>query len=270
MRELKHSIEQHNLFKSALLVSREYQEDFDISDTLLEMENLINQCARYVGDVTDQQLAFERLREYFYQELAFSGDHNNFFDSKYNLLDQVLQRRTGIPVTLAIIFCQIGNAIGLKLQGVNFPGHFLIRFQLSDAKVQFIDPMNGKILSWQQLEQIYFSVLGEDAEVSLPMQALEPVDCQEAVMRLLHNLKASYINEQRYQKALQTIELVLQLCPDDPYERRDRGYLLHQLDCPQVAVADYQFFIDQCPSDPSIEMIRTQVDKLRARVETHH
>jgi len=62
----------------------------------------------------------------------------------------------------------------------------------------------------------------------------------------------------------------LQLCPDDPYERRDRGYLLHQLDCPQVAVADYQFFIDQCPSDPSIEMIRTQVDKLRARVETHH
>ena len=272
--ELKHAIKQHNLFKSALLVSRQYQENMDVAQSLIEMELLINQCAGYVGKIDDQPddkfQAFIRLRDYFYQTLAFSGDQKNYFAARYNLLDQVVQYRTGIPLTLAIVFCQIANAIGLKIQGVNFPGHFLMRFELSDSKVHFIDPLNGQLLDWAQLESMYFSVLGEEAEKEMPLEILEAVDCEETVLRLLHNLKASFINEQRYQNALATIELLLDLCPDDPYEIRDRGFLLHQLECHSVAAADYEYFIGHCPQDPCTELLRNQLASLREKVVVHH
>lgn len=276
MLELKHAIKQHNLFKSALLVSRQYQDEMDVAQSLLEMEQLINQCAQHVSldkeleTIDDKFEAFIKLRDYFYQTLAFSGDQKNYFAARYNLLDQVIQYRTGIPVTLAIVFCQIANAVGLKTQGVNFPGHFLMRFEVSDSKVHFIDPLNGKFLDWSQLETMYFSVLGDEAEKEMPLNVLEPVDCEETVLRLLHNLKASFINEQRYQNALTTIDLLLDLCPDDPYEIRDRGFLLHQLDCPDVAAADYEYFISHCPKDPSTDVLRSQIAKLRQKIVTHH
>ena len=270
MLELQHAIKQHNLFKSALLISRCYKDDLDIAQPLIQMEQLINQCAKAVGDTQDKFAAFERLRNYFYQQLAFSGDSKNFFAARYNLLDEVLQYRTGIPVTLAIVFCQIGNAIGLKMQGVNFPGHFLVRFQVSDSKVLFIDPLNGDCLSWQQLEKSYFSVLGEQAEPEMPLEVLEPTGCEQTIMRLLQNLKASFINEQKYHFALSTIDILLSLCPDDPFEIRDRGFLLHQLDCPKVAAADYEFFVQRCPKDPSTEILRAQIQKLREKVVTQH
>ncbi|BDX06452.1 SirB1 family protein [Planctobacterium marinum] len=270
MLELKHAIKQHNLFKSALLISRCYKDDLDIAQPLTQMEQLINQCAKAVGDTQDKFAAFERLRNYFYHQLAFSGDSKNFFAARYNLLDEVLEYRTGIPVTLAIVFCQIGNAIGLKMQGVNFPGHFLVRFQVSDSKVLFIDPLNGDCLSWQHLEKSYFSVLGEQAESEMPLEVLEPTGCEETVLRLLQNLKASFINEQKYHFALSTIDILLSLCPDDPFEIRDRGFLLHQLDCPKVAAADYEFFIQRCPKDPSTDILRAQIQKLRERIVTQH
>lgn len=270
MIELKHAIKQHNTFKSALLLSRYFKDDVEIAGSVLEMEQLINRCAKHVGNIDDKIAAFERLRDYFYTDLAFSGDLKNLFSAKYNLLDQVLTYRTGIPVSLAIVFCQIGNALGLKMNGVNFPGHFLIRFQVSDSKVHFVDPLNGNLMDWCQLEKIYFSVLGEQAEKEMPLELLEPVSCEETVLRLLQNLKSSYINEERYQLALSSVDLLLELCPDDPYERRDRGFLLHQLDCPNVALADYEYFIHKCPKDPSTTLLRMQIDKLRQKIVTFH
>jgi regulator of sirC expression with transglutaminase-like and TPR domain len=276
MLELKHAIKQHNLFKSALLVSRQYQDEIDVVQSMIEMESLINQCAQHLEShrkretMQDKLAAFIKLRDFFYQNLAFSGDHKNYFAARYNLLDQVIQYRTGIPITLAIVFCQIANAVGLKTQGVNFPGHFLMRFEVSDSKVHFIDPLDGKFLDWSQLQNMYFSVLGEEADKEMPLEVLEPVDCEETVLRLLHNLKASFINEQRYQNALTTIELLLDLCPDDPYEIRDRGFLLHQLDCPEVAAADYEYFVKQCPKDPTTEILRAQINRLREKNATHH
>lgn len=270
MLELKHAIKQHNLFKSALLVSREYQEEMDVAQSLLEMEQLINMCGKHIGSTEDKFVAFIKLKDYFYHTLAFSGDQKDYFAARYNLLDHVIHYRTGMPVTIAIVFCQIANALGFKTQGVNFPGYHLIRFEMSDSKVHFIDPLNGNLLNWSQLENMYFSVLGEDAQSEMPLEILEPVDCEETIMKLLQNLKASFINEQSYHKALMTIDLLLDLCPDDPYEIRDRGFLLDQLDCPAVAADDYEYFVYHCPKDPSIEILRNQIAKLREKRVVHH
>ena len=98
----------------------------------------------------------------------------------------------------------------------------------------------------------------------MPPEALLSASCEESVVRLLHNIKAAYIAAQDYQPALLAVELLIELCPDDPYERRDRGLLLHQLDCLQLAVADYQYFIRQCPKDPASPLLAAQVQQMAA------
>jgi regulator of sirC expression with transglutaminase-like and TPR domain len=109
---------------------------------------------------------------------------------------------------------------------------------------------------------LYFAILQEIEDENMPEEALEQASTGEIIVRLLHNLKASYINQKRYSHALVAVELLVELCPDDPYERRDRGFLLHQLDCTQVAIADYRYFIRQCPKDPATHLLEVQLQQL--------
>ena len=208
------------------------------------------------------EAAFERFIIFFYVDLAFSGDEKNYFSCQYSLLHQVMDFRTGIPVSLAIVFQSIAKLLGFDVQGVNFPGHFILRYQVTPERSLFIDPLNGTFLSPKDLEQLYFNILSEIDDEKMPQEALAAAQCDETVMRLLHNLKASYVNEKDFSKALLAVELLVALRPDDPYERRDRGFLLHQLDCTQVAIADYQYFIRRCPKDPAIQLLEAQVRQL--------
>lgn len=206
--------------------------------------------------------SFQRFIQYFYFELAFSGDERHYFNCQYSLMDQVIDYRTGIPVSLAIIIQFMGCSLGFDVQGVNFPGHFLVKCNFSEHEVIYFDPLNGNVLSREELESLYFSILHEMEDESMPEEALNEATTDETIVRLLHNLKASYINQKCYSKALTAVELLVELCPNDPYERRDRGFLLHQLDCTQVAIADYQYFIRKCPQDPATQLLQVQLQQL--------
>lgn len=209
---------------------------------------------------------FSSFVRYFYQELAFSGDKEDYFSYRHNLLDYVLEFRTGIPVSLAIVFQALAKRVGFDVYGINFPGHFLLKCQFDSAPTIYIDPLDGKYLSLPDLHILYGSILGDVEAESMPEEALIEAGCGETIVRLLHNLKASFIKEKLYAKALETVEILVNLCPDDPYERRDRGFLLHQLDCTQVAIADYRYFIRQCPEDPASQLLQAQLQQLSNQV----
>lgn len=263
LQELKHAMSHNNLLMSGLVVAKHFQADMNVASSIAQIEDFIIRSGKYIASASTPQEKLNQFVDFFYKDLAFSGDERDFFASKYNLINQVIDFRTGIPVSMAMIFCQVGNAIGLKLSGVNFPGHFLVRCELDAEKTVFIDPLNGSRLNWQKLQQLYSSILGESAEESMPVETLDAVGVEETVIRLLHNLKSAYINEENYQDALATVDLLVQLCPDDPYERRDRGFLLHQLECPTVALADYEYFIKHCPKDPSTPLLKIQLKQLQ-------
>nr|WP_268820410.1 tetratricopeptide repeat protein [Paraglaciecola sp. G1-23] len=206
--------------------------------------------------------SFRTFIRYFYVELAFSGDELGYFSSRYNLLNKVFEYRTGIPITLSIIFQQLAKQVGFDVCGVNFPGHFLLKCRFEEQATIYLDPLNGNILQRQDLERMYFSILTEIEDETMPEEALNEASCSETVISLLHNLKASYIKQKCYSKALDAVQLLVELCPNDPYERRDRGFLLYQLDCTQVAMTDYQYFIRQCPDDPSSQLLQAQLQQL--------
>jgi len=260
LQPLKHAIEEQDTFTAALLVNRFFQPDLKLA---VYQHKLAQMAAEFqVSNETSAEQKFKLLVEYFYKQLAFSGNDQDFFSSKYSLLTHAIDYRTGIPATIAVIFSELARLHGLAVKGVNFPGHFLLRFDVNADRAIFVDPLNGNILNWSELEAMYFYILGELEEEQMPVEALDGAKAEEIVVRLLHNLKGAFIKEEKYQQALSGVDLLVQLCPDDPYERRDRGFLLHQLDCHLLAKADYQFFIEQCPQDPAAQLLKIQIKNL--------
>ncbi|MFT4994388.1 MAG: regulator of sirC expression with transglutaminase-like and TPR domain [Paraglaciecola sp.] len=264
MYKLKQAIADNDLLSAGLWLAYRFStgEKFDVAHYQSLLSGWVSQAKVTANIVEPDEAAFGRFITFFYVDLAFSGDEKHYFSCQYNLLNQVIDYRTGIPVSLAIIFQSLAQGLGFDVQGVNFPGHFLLRYQVSPNRSLYIDPLNGSFLSPRDLEQFYFSILSEIDDEKMPQEALQPAGCDESVMRLLHNLKASYINEKEFTKALLAVELLVGLSPDDPYERRDRGFLLHQLDCTQVAIADYQYFIRRCPKDPANQLLEAQIRQL--------
>lgn len=266
MQQFKQAIADQDVLRCALLIAQKFNSTVSLSDYHATLIDLAHQASLNIDPSTSKLRQFKALLKSFYFELAFSGNENDAFASKYSLLDGVINYRTGIPVTLSIIFCHLAKSLGFDVQGVNFPGHFLLRYQLTEHRTLFVDPLNGRFLNWQELEALYFSILGEEEDQDMPLEALAPASCEDTVIRLLHNLKAAFIKEKEFQNALYIVELLVQLCPEDPYERRDRGFLLHQLECPQVAMADYQFFIRQCPQDPGAQLLKIQLRHMHSHV----
>lgn len=262
MQKLKMAIANQDVLTASLIVASKFCKDMSEHRYLSEVDSLTETVKQQLDVTLTGEARFRQFVSIFYTHLAFSGDERDFFASRYSLLNQVIDYRTGIPVTLSILFCHIANQVGLEVHGVNFPGHFLLRYQVSKERALFLDPLNGSFLSWQELENLYFSILGDIDEDEMPEDAVCAAGTEETVIRLLHNLKAAFIKEEKYQQALSTVELLVNFNPDDPYERRDRGYLLHQLECPQLAIEDYKYFIEQCPQDPAAQLLKLQLRKL--------
>lgn len=263
MKQLKQAIDNNDCLLAGLSLANIFQpEDVHPQVYLNTIQNWREQAQIIVNSNRQDLVNFKRLLHFFYVRLGFSGDHKDYFSSQHNLLSHVMDYRTGIPVSLAIVLQALAKSLGFVVYGVNFPGHFLLKCECENDVVVYVDPLNGNLLDKSDLSRMYFSILTELEDEGMPEEALSEASCSETIVRLLHNLKASYINQKSYSLALQAVQLLVELCPNDPYERRDRGFLLHQLDCTQVAIADYQYFIRQCPEDPSSQLLEAQLQKL--------
>jgi regulator of sirC expression with transglutaminase-like and TPR domain len=265
--KLKQAIDKRDYLMAGLQLASVFQPGSCQPDEYQrKVELWVEKAKVFIGSTGTPAEKFKQFIQFFYVELAFSGDEKNYFSCQYSLLDHVLDYRTGIPVSLAIVFQSMGTALGFDVCGVNFPGHFLLKCRFRQQPNIYLDPLNGNQLSRQDLESLYFSILHEIEDEKMPEEALHEASCDETMVRLLHNLKASYINEKCYSEALSAVELLVNLCPNDPYERRDRGFLLHQLDCTQVAIADYQYFIRKCPKDPATQLLQAQLQQLSEEI----
>ncbi|MFT6897448.1 MAG: regulator of sirC expression with transglutaminase-like and TPR domain [Paraglaciecola sp.] len=272
MKTLKEAIECGDLLSGGLLVSTltNPRAGGSLADYQAKFAQWCTE-ARLSADVFQvNDGAFTRFIHYFYRQLAFSGDAQHDFSCKHSLIDSVMDYRTGMPVSLAIIFVAIAGKLGFDVQGVNFPGHFLLRYLGEDQRAKYLDPKSGNWLSESDLSYLYFSVLSEIDNETMPEEALYAASSEEILVHLLHNIKAAYIHERKYEQALMTVELLIDLCPNNPYERRDRGILLHELHCPQLAIADYQYFIRQCPKDPAATLLEMQVRNMEVNSPVMH
>ena len=256
MQALQQAIQQKSSFMASLFLADYYKNNIDMGRYLVQIEALMNNGIKKIDPAASKDVQLQQLIRYFYIDLAFSGDDSQIFAQSYNFIDKVLDYRTGTPMILAILFCQIGNAAGIKCREIAFPGHYLVRVELAQGRYCFLEPSTGSQLHWQALLAFYRTLSGDTTAEMIPDSVLQPATCQDIMVRMLHNIKGSFIETEEYTAALHCTELLLTLCPDDPYERRDRGFLLHQMGIEHLAMTDYNYFLDQCPDDPICELLK--------------
>ena len=173
-------------------------------------------------------------------------------------MNEVIDRRTGIPITLAVVYLSVAERLGLPVHGVGFPGHFLLKCDAPDEIL--IDPFEGKLLTRAECEARWRATLG--ADTPFDARSLEPAPARQTLARLIGNLKQIFLAQQDWARALACVERILVLAPDAPLELRDRGLLYARLECFSAAAADLQRFLALAPNDPTAAGVRQQLVEL--------
>lgn len=199
------------------------------------------------------------LAELLFDELGFDGERDDYFNPDNSYLDKVLIRRKGIPISLSVLTMSIGERAGMEIEGVGFPGHFLVRVGGPDGVYQ--DPFNGgELLDGHGLRTLAAQFLG--AEMALHPSYLEPVDCLTITIRMLANLKNAYRRRGDYARAMLACDHLVELT-QAPEHRRDRGLLAHALRTYGAASEDLAAYLEARPNAKDAHVISLALEEAR-------
>ena len=235
----------------------------DLTPSLEILTAFEQQIESICQQMPDEHDRLDKLLDSFYSEWLFSASSLKVPEYKLNSISYTLSMRSGTPTTLAILLCHFLQHAKLDASVSITQGEVGIHVAMSDEEGYLVDPSSGQ-QSW------YIIPENIDEENPQEQEPLELIFEDEVYKLFLAQQKWSFISENKFGHALTCVELLMDLLGDDPYERRDRGYLLNQLDCPKMARDDLQFFIDECPDDPAIEIIQHQIEELEDNNKTHH
>jgi regulator of sirC expression with transglutaminase-like and TPR domain len=203
---------------------------------------VVERHASSSGDMSTQG-GVKALNEYLFEELGFTGNREKYEDPRNSCLNEVLERRTGIPLTLSIVYMEVARRAGLQVDGINFPGHFLVRCPQSQSRHQLvIDPFHaGALLSEHNCRVLLQKHVG--GEVAFSRSLLSPATRNQVLVRMLLNLKRIYVHMRSFPQARDITELLLALTPSALSELRDRGLLAYQLNDVTGALRDLQAYL---------------------------
>lgn len=259
-----------DLGRACLLIARDAYPGLDVEGYLGEIERL---AARLRGRLPREGGAEARvvaLNEFLFDDLGYSGNTDDYYDPRNSYLNEVLDRRTGIPITLSVLYLEVGRRVGLALDGVSFPGHFLVSLRLRGATL-VLDPFTGGApQSEADLRERLGRVIpagaaGEVPVAELPLdQFLEPAGKRQILARLLRNLKGIYRDTDQPQRLLEVLNRMLEVAPAAHGERRERGLLYQRLECYRAALKDLQDYSTLAPEAPDIDAVRARLVELGA------
>ena len=201
------------------------------------------------------------LNQFIFEELGFKGNQRNYYDPRNSLLSNVLDGRTGIPITLSVVYLEIARRAGLHVEGVGLPGHFIVRVEETRGTSALVDPFNGRIIDAEDCQERLDTIY--QGQVLLSAEHLQPVTTREILARLLRNLKGIYAQTGLYRRALSIIERIMLVAPGALDERRDRGALLAQINRYAEAIRDVEFYLKSAPDAPDAERVREQLKQMR-------
>ncbi len=219
--------EEINLAQAALLIATDEYPELDIGhylELLDEMGEQVRERSELGRSPTEK---IELLNQYFFEDLHFKGNEESFYDPHNSYLNDVLDRHTGIPITLSLVYIEIARRAGLPLYGVGLPGHFLVKWQEGDDEI-FIDPFHsGEILDEYGILHLVQETY--HARVQLRGEWVAAVGAQYVLTRILNNLRNIFVHKENHERALLVIEKLLVLQPYSEENLRDAGVLAYKL-----------------------------------------
>jgi regulator of sirC expression with transglutaminase-like and TPR domain len=226
---------------------------------------IIAQCQAVIADIESPLEQAEVLMNELYYQHLFIDNHKIHWPISAFKVALSLNQRLMSPIVKAVIVCEIINACGFNSDLVFVPNNVMVRLCCDDQYAIIFDAVTGESLDWYELDQRL-----EELEGDPSLHDFTSMNRQAIFVEYLSLLKSTLIREQAFEQALLCVDVLLSLNPDDPMQRRDRGFLLHQLDCFKVAVDDYRYFVEKCPKDPAAQLLKIQLDNITLNDPTFH
>ena len=260
------------LMEAVISVAHHAYPTLDVQAVLDEIDVLVD---RLRPRITLGMPALDRLqllKHYFFNELGFGPNRNDYYDPDNSYLHAVIKNRRGIPISLALLLIELGTQLDLNIRGISFPNHFMVRISLPQGEV-IMDPLTGASLSKTDLQAMldpYLDAQGYRGELSLPLSTfLRTSSPREILSRFLRNLKTIYTQQDRWERLLGIQERLVILLPDSLEEIRDRGLTLAELDYVRPALADLTRYTKGMPQAEDAPKILDQIAALEKQTKLH-
>ena len=213
-----------DLAEVALQLARDEYPNLDVEAYLSQVAAMAHEAQRYMS--SDFEARVTGLCRYLFHDMGFRGNVQSYYDPRNSYLNEVLERRTGIPITLSLVAMAIGSRAGMEIAGVGLPGHFIVK-AIEIGQERLFDPFHGgRRLTPQECEHVVQQATGQPLRIR--SDSLHATPPGLIVQRMLNNLKSVYMNTKDFPRAIRVIERLLQLKPKDSIERRDLGICLMQ------------------------------------------
>lgn len=238
--------EEIELERAAATIALIAYPELAVDPVIARIQELAERVLSHVGAAGDPQARRAALERVLFAELELRGNDADYYDPRNSFLNDVLERRLGIPITLSVLYISVGRRAGLEIEGVGFPGHFLARIHLGAGASILVDPFaQGRDVSDRDLSALLSHIAGRDMPV--PPEYLVRSSTRDVLARMLGNLRGIYASRGDAMKTLEVMEWLVLTQPDDPALRRDRGLLYYRLGALEAAASDLRAYLLAVP-----------------------
>jgi regulator of sirC expression with transglutaminase-like and TPR domain len=256
--------EQIDLARAALLYAMDEYPSLRVERYLRRLDFMAESVAKRVKSDAEPTEVLHRLNEYLFDEEGFRGNRENYQDPRNSYLNEVLDRKLGIPITLSVVYVELAKRLSLPVFGVGMPGHFLVKYEGAETEL-YVDPFNDGMLMTEhdcveRLRDVF-------PEAQFHPEYLVKSTNQQILTRMLHNLKNAYVLQKDWTRALRVVEKVLILNPTSPHDIRDLGALWMRLKNYERAIECFDAYLRLAPRNPDTLDVRSALEQLRLLVE---
>ena len=254
------------LFEAAVSLSQDDYPEVDVQTVLGEVDQLLARIQRRLPQDAGPLQKLRILNQFFFKDLGFGGNVNDYYDPDNSFISVLLRTRRGIPISLAVLWMELAQGLGLSVRGIGFPGHFMVKVNLPMGQA-VIDPTTGKSLSREDLSELLEPFrrrngLLDESEAPLGLY-LQTAPHRDIIARMLRNLKDIYTTQRDWPRLLAVQERLIVLLPESWSEFRDRGLAHAELGHSEQAVADLECYLVHADDVVDLDAIAERVDSLR-------
>jgi len=235
--------------------------DLDVEEYIQKINRIGISLKESINDVKNPTYLISMLNEHLFENLGFSGDDNDYYNPKHNFLNEVIDKKVGLPITISILYVEVAKFIGLDLKIVGFPSHILVKYN----EEIILDPFHdGNLLDRDDLQGILDTNFNE--QLKFQPEFLDEIESEQILLRMTRNLKNSYVQSFVYDKALRCTNMVLAIEPDSPEDIRDKGILEERLQNSETALKYLNKYLEINPNAEDIDFILEMIRSIKQKI----
>ncbi|MCH8915125.1 MAG: transglutaminase family protein [Thaumarchaeota archaeon] len=235
--------------------------DLDVEEYIQKINRIGISLKESINDVKNPTYLISMLNEHLFENLGFSGDDNDYYNPKHNFLNEVIDKKLGLPITISILYVEVAKFIGLDLKIVGFPSHILVKYN----EEIILDPFHdGNLLDRDDLQVILDTNFNE--QLKFQPEFLDEIESEQILLRITRNLKNSYVQSFVYDKALRCTNMVLAIEPDSSEDIRDKGILEERLQNSETALKYLNKYLEINPNAEDIDFILEMIRSIKQKI----